>query len=474
MRFSLTAVVDRRSPAFLRGRLLPLAAMADAMLTGRDDRAVSQRIALMAFMVRVVSAVLALASQALMARWMGDREYGIFVVVWVAAVIVGGFACLGFQISIVRFIPEYLERKEDGLLRGVILGARLHGFAAGTVLALIGAGGLYFFGDALTQNYYVIPFYLAAICLPMLAVGEIQDGVARAFNWAGLALWPTYIYRPLAILLFMWLAIWFGAAADAISAMAATIAATWLVTAVQALLLRRRVKAAVPSGPRSYTSWLWIAISVPMFLVEGFYMLLTNVDILLVGWFMPPEQVAIYFAAVKTLAIVHFVYFGVRAAAANRFSRYWFAGERGKLEHFVRDTLHWTFWPSLLVAGALLVVGKPLLSLFGPSFVAGYPLLFVFVLGLLARASVGAAESLLTMANQQRLCAAIYAGVFTVNVVLNVVLVPMWGLMGAAAATSVALFVEAVALYFGVRQRLGIKCFVLFAFRPPQRLAEVN
>ncbi len=474
MRLSMTAAAGKLRPAFLRERLLPFAAMADAMLTGGDDRAVSQRIALTAFIIRVVSAVLALASQALMARWMGDREYGIFVVVWVAAVIIGGFACLGFQISIVRFIPEYLERKENGLLRGVIIGARVHGFLAGTVLALLGAGGLFFFGDLLSQHYYIIPFYLAAICLPMLAVGEIQDGVARAFNWPGLALWPTYIYRPLLILFLMWLALRLGWQADAITAMAATIAATYLVTAVQALLLRRRVAQAVPKVPRSYRSLLWIAISMPMFLVEGFYMLLTNVDILLVGWFMPPEDVAIYFAAVKTLAIVHFVYFGVRAAAANRFSRYYFAGERVKLENFVRDTLHWTFWPSLLVAAALLVVGRPLLSLFGPSFTAGYPLLFVFMVGLLARASVGAAESLLTMANEQRICAAIYAGVFVANVVLNIILVPMWGLMGAAVATSIALTAEAIGLYWGVRARLGINCFVLFAFRPPQRVAEAG
>ena len=38
-------------------------------------------------------------------------------------------------------------------------------------------------------------------------------------------------------------------------------------------------------------------------------------------------------------------------------------------------------------------------------------------------------------------------------------------------SASIALTAEAIALYWGVRQRLGINCFVLFAFRPPHRIA---
>src|SRR6266568_2080325 len=86
------------------------------------ERAVSQRIALIAFAVRVLSAVIAYVSQVLLARWMGDFEYGVFVIVWVGAVILGGLACLGFQTAIVRFVPEYIERGETELLRGVLVG----------------------------------------------------------------------------------------------------------------------------------------------------------------------------------------------------------------------------------------------------------------------------------------------------------------------------------------------------------------
>ena len=473
MRISFAGVASRVWPPALRNRLLPLAETLDATLAGADERAVSRRVALVAFATRIVSAVIALGSQVLMARWMGDHEYGVFVVVWVAAVIVGGLSCFGFQMSVVRFIPEYLEKNAHGLLRGIIVGARAYGLATSTALALIGAAGVWLLSDTL-NSYYVMPFYLAAICLPMLAIGEIQDGMSRAFNWAGLALWPTFIYRPIAILVFMFLAIQFGRPADAVTAMLATIAATYLVTCIQGLALRRRLKKTVPPGPREFHPIHWIAISLPIFLVEGLFNLMTNVDILVVGAYVDPASAGIYFAAVKALAIVHFVYFAVRAGAAQRFSKYYAAGDRAQLQSFLRDTLHWTFWPSLLISVALLLLGKPILSLFGPSFVEGYPLFFIFVVGLLVRASVGPAESILTMAGEQRICALVYAIVFALNVALNFMLVPVMGLPGAAIATATAMSIEAIALAIVIHQRLGFKSWIGFAIEPVRRPVEAS
>src|SRR4029078_8656438 len=108
--------------------------------------------------------------------------------------------------------------------------------------------------------------------------------------------------------------------------------------------------------------------ALPIFVVEGFFVLLTNVDIIIVGHLMTPDKVAVYFAAVKTMALVHFVYFSVRAGSAQRFSRYYVAGDTARLAAFVRDTLHWTFWPSVAMVALVLLVGRPLLALFGPSF----------------------------------------------------------------------------------------------------------
>jgi O-antigen/teichoic acid export membrane protein len=351
------------------------------------------------------------------------------------------------------------------LLRGVIVGSRLQGFVAATILALIGGSGLYFFGAHL-ESYYLIPLFLGAITLPMMAIAELQDGLSRAFNWADLSLWPTYVIRPVLVLVFMWIAVRYGARPDAVTGMAAVIAATYVTSIGQLLMLERRVRRAVPAGPRDYAPTEWISIALPIFVVEGLFNLLTNIDIMLVGHFAEPDQVAIYYAAAKTMVLLHFVYYAVKAGSAQRFSQYYASGDRTRLAAFLRDTIHWTFWPTLALAVFLLVFGRPLLLFFGPSFGSGYPLLFILAAGILVRASIGPAEILLAMAGQQGIAAVIYVATFVVNVALNVILIPRYGLSGAAFAVSISLVVETAALYTLIATRLGLHCSIFTAFGP--------
>ena len=67
-----------------------------------------------------------------------------------------------------------------------------------------------------------------------------------------------------------------------------------------------------------------------------------------------------------------------------RTEAYYASGDRLKLQSFIRDTLHWTFWPSLAATVVLLALGKPLLWLFGPQFVVGYDIMFIAAIGLVA------------------------------------------------------------------------------------------
>jgi O-antigen/teichoic acid export membrane protein len=117
------------------------------------------------------------------------------------------------------------------------------------------------------------------------------------------------------------------------------------------------------------------------------------------------------------------------------------------------------------MAIVVLVLGQPMLWLFGPGFDAGYPLLFLLVLGVVARAAVGPCESLLTMSGNQNICAFVYALTLAVNVGLSMVLIPRIGLWGAAIGTAVAMIFEAAALSFTVWRRLGIVMAIFLPYR---------
>ncbi|CDX14449.1 Multi antimicrobial extrusion protein MatE [Mesorhizobium sp. ORS 3324] len=466
MRFSAATTAGRFLPQRWALRMRPLLGRIDAVLFTADERGEAGRMSLIAFSIRIVSAVIAFVSQVLMARWMGSFEYGISVLVWVTMVIVGNLACLGFHTSVIRFIPEYRERGMLAELRGIVLASRLFVLVASTVIAGLGALGVWLSSDWI-ENYYVVPFILGVICLPMIALGDLLQGLARANSWALLALSPTYLVRPVLILAFLALMLVMNYAPDAKTAIFASIAATYVTTLGQLMAVTSRMDKKIPAGLMTVHFGQWFLVSLPIFLVESFFFLLTNADVLMVGAYLDPNDVAVYFATVKTLALVHFVYFAVKAGVAQRYAQFTH-GEPERLAAFARETVSWTFWPSLAMALLVLALGEPMLVLFGPEFTAGYPLLFLLVLGVVARGAVGPCESLLTMSGNQNICAAVYAMTLALNIGLNVILIPLFGLWGAAVATSLAMVFEASALSFTVWRKLGI---VMAIFVPADKEA---
>ncbi|THK35279.1 lipopolysaccharide biosynthesis protein [Ensifer sp. MPMI2T] len=445
----------RMLPSALRQRLSPLLVRLGPIASGADPKSRAQRTALIAFAIRIFSAAIALVSQIVLARLMGEFEYGVFVFVWVLAILFGNLSCLGLHAAVIRFVPEYQTAGAVAEIRGLTTAARVFALLSATALATIGAIGLWFFADMI-EHYHLVALYLGLVALPMIALGDVMDGTARAHSWPLAAMSPTFIIRPLLILAFMVLATAAGLPNSAKTAMVAALAATYVTTLGQFLAMTSRLRRRYVRGPMKVELGPWLRLSVPIFLVEGFGFLLTNSDVVIVGFYLPPDDVAIYFAAAKTMALVHFVMFAVKAAAGPRFSEAMASSESRRLAEIATESAHWSFWPSLAMGGTVLVAGRFLLSLFGPAFTAGAPLMAILFAGILAKAFVGPVETLLTMAGRQKLCAILYATALAVNIALNLVLIPAFGLMGAAFATAGAMVFEAAILHLAARRTFAI------------------
>ncbi|MDE2373777.1 MAG: polysaccharide biosynthesis C-terminal domain-containing protein, partial [Hyphomicrobiales bacterium] len=145
---------------------------------------------------------------------------------------------------------------------------------------------------------------------------------------------------------------------------------------------------------------------------------------------------------------------------AHKFAEYHISGDHQRLRASLRQAVRLTFWPSLGSIVLLLVLGKPLLRLFGQNFDSGYYLMFIIAVGLLARASVGPAERLLNMLGERHACALVYAASFALNLALCITLIPSWGLAGAAAGSTLALVFESAGLFLVAKYRLGLHCFI--------------
>ena len=426
-------------------------------LTG--EHSLSQRMAGTAFAIRAASAGIVFLSQVLLARWMGDTEFGTYVYVWTWLMLVGELVHLGMPLTAQRFIPQYTHARAFELLRGYLAASRWITFGVGTAAALVGALIVYL-AQAALDTHFIMPLYLACVALPFYASTFMFDGMARSYNWINVALLPPFVMRPLLLVAGVAAARAAGFAMDATTAMGALALATWLSALFQLFMLERRLATVVPPGRKTFEMKVWLNTALPIVLVWGMYTLLTSTDVLVLKVFHPAAEVAHYYAAAKTLALISIIQYAVAAATAHQFTAYHVAGDRAGLAAFAAGTVRWVFWPSLAGCLLMLLLGKPVLSLFGAGFSDAYPVIVLLAAGQLARASVGPAERLLNMLGQQRTCALAYAAAFAVNLLGCIVLAPKFGGVGVASATASAFIVESALLFLIARRCLGLHMFI--------------
>lgn len=424
-----------------------------------SDSSLARRLAGAAFLIRVASALVAFVSQIALARWLGGFQFGIYIYVWTWVLLLGGMVDLGLGSASQRFIPEYTELKNFALLRGYLRGSRWLAAIIATSIAAAAAALVKLASPHLAANT-VLPLYIACAALPICGLAQVLSGIARSYDWINLGLSPAYVLRQILLLALLSCAFVFGMPMNAVTAIFTAVAAWWGVTIGQFVVLNRRLAKVVEPGPKAYAVRSWLSTSAPIFVVEAFYLLLTYADVIVLQLFRPPNEVGIYYAAAKTMALVAFIYFSVAQTLAHKFAEYHVAGDPKRLADILAIAVRMTFWPSLGSVLVLLALGQPLLRMFGHEFVPGYYLMFILAIGLLARASVGPVERLLNMLGERRSCALIYGASFAINIALCFLLIPRLGIAGAAIANAITLVCESTSLFFVAKFRLGLHCFI--------------
>lgn len=415
--------------------------------------------------IRVLGAGLAYGSMVLLARWLGAYEFGIYAYVQVVTMLMGIGLSFGFSSSGLRFVSTYLARGKLRRLSGFLTCS----YRAVMLISIAGAaaaGVLVYAGRQFIDAWYVTPLLVGMAAVPLWTLLTQLEGTARAFGWVNLAYVPNYILRPLLLIALVGAYALVGGTADAVTALWALVGACGLAAMIQGAIVWRRSRARLSAVQPAYHARHWFAVSLGFLLIDGFRMLLDNTDILLVGHLLDPHSVAIYFAVIRTSGLIGFIAFSVNAFAVPRFAEIHSTGSRADLQAFVSHVIRMMFWPSLLAAVAMALLGPTLLSLFGPDFGAGYPAMLVVLVGLVLRAATLPVEYLLNMTGHHRDTMRVYAAAAAANVALNLVLIPALGILGAAVASYAAMLGGNLWLYRLVRERLGIEaCVVRFASR---------
>lgn len=397
------------------------------------------------FSIRVGAAGLAFVSQILIARLIGEEDFGRVAAAVTVMLIGASLATLGLDGACQRFVAQYWKKQQFSLLRGYLRDSLLVSAILGSVLGTLGALASFVFDPVLA---------LAFLAVPVLSLMMVNEGVAKSYDWPILAFAPNYLLRPVFLLLLIGAVAVLGYAQDGISVMIATVVAAVLALVVQAAWVRARLSRLLTPGPREHRFKGWVTVSAPMIVGELGLLVMISADVIVLRLFRDPAEVGIYFAAIKSLALVQFVSYAVANASAHRVSAFHVSGEHQKLRDFVRRACIWTFLPSLAFAVLLLSFGKPILSLFGPAFLDGWPAMVIVTVGYLVRAAMGPAERVLNMIGGERTAARIYVAAAILAVALNLALVPTWGITGAATALAATMCFETVVLALCLRRRL--------------------
>jgi len=411
--------------------------------------------ALMIYGLRIVGAGLIFLAQIVIARWLDPTQYGVFANIWVAFILLGGWASLGLGGSMIRFVPEYTAQGRQALLRGLRRTGRAVGFVFAIVIGVVGYAALQVAGDAVDPAYHG-PIVLALVAMPFYAMSDVNDGLCRGYGWPIRGIAPNYILRPILMIVAVVAAeLMIGMDATATSAMAAVAVAFAITIVVQTVITESGVRGVLPEGKADYAIKSWLAVSLPLLLTEGMLALMGYVDVLLVGAMRGAEEVGLYYAATRVVALVAFVPYAVIAVFGPRFSASNAVGDVAALRDTASQALTLSLWPSFALAIGIGIVGPLLLMAFGAEFVSAYDALLLLLVAALLRAAVAPAQTMLAMTGHHSICVVILALALGANVVLNLVLIPVAGLVGAALATAIAVGFEIVLSVIVIKQRFG-------------------
>lgn len=431
------------------------ASPASVLVRLRVLRAGPARAALTVFAIRVSSAGFAYGSQVLAARLMGWDAYGVFAAIWVWTAMLGHALTLGLSQGACRFLPGDQARGDLDHARGYIRAGAC--VTAGAALSVAGLGvALLFLEPGLFAPAYRAPLLIAACVMPLFALQDYLEGVARSQDWVGLAIAPPYLLRQTVMMVCMVGAVLLGAPPRAEVAMACMLIAAAVATTLQAVLLAARLRNRMERGPSRYRWRHWLGTSLPIAGIDLANAGFTFVDVIVLGALVSPAELGLYFAATRIQQFVVFVHFAASAATLQRYSAAQAADDRPRLADLVRRQGRLTAAATALVGIGVLAASPVLLAMFGPGLGSSVPILCVLVAGSIAASLFGPGEDLLTMLGGERLCAGITAAVLALAALLCLALVPSFGTLGAALAMALATTTRALVLAWAAGRLHGL------------------
>lgn len=415
--------------------------------------------------ITVIGTGLGILMRLILARAVDTQAFGDFMYVmsWVNILVV---VCLwGLEASSLRFVPGYHALSEFDKLNSFFV----YGLRRTTITALV-IGGILIAVTALLQHQMsrdlMFTFWIASLLIPINTIISLARSMLLAFKHIVVAQLPWAILRPLFFLLVIAAIALLGNQSNAVEAFTIyTLLSTGILAFYLYALFSKTSVSVRSSSVYPEEKALWDESAKQLLSQSVLRLFNSQTDVILIGFFLGTAEVGIYTAAVTVVLLLDFSLNAVNTVVAPIFSGLYSQGKIGELQQVVQLTARGVTTYAIVASILIFIGGKTLLGLFGPEFIAAYEALLILMAGRFVNSFAGSVGFLMTTSGHEHIATRILTLSAVTSIVLNFLLIPALGIVGAALANSIAMITWNVLMYINVKRRLGIDPTILSSFR---------
>lgn len=395
-----------------------------------------------------------------LARVLGQADYGIYTYTVALAAILTIPASFGFDRLLVREVSIYTVKAKWGQLRGLLQWSNRFVLAAS--IGLVSVILTIVWSADLIASPLKIPISVGLLYIPVGALRSLRLAVMKGLDQVTWSLIPEWVITPIILIGVVSTVQWISPASiSAISIIVIYLTVMVATLGLGSAMLRHILPKAIQQAAPQYDKKSWIIGAFPMMILGGLQIIHTRIDILMLGMLRSTDDVAIYSAVLQGTQFTGVILLSANVVIATRIASLYAENNREQLQYLVIYSARTITVLSCLSVTVLVGFGSAYLRFFGDDYVQGWGSLVILSLGQLVNAATGSVGVLLTMTGHERYMV-ISTGLSAIlNVLLNTILIPLWGLNGAALATTISLiFINtAKSLWVARTLRLNATCF---------------
>jgi len=416
------------------------------------------------FTLRAINTLLSFVVGVILARVLGPSKYGIYAYVMVWIGFLGTLLPLGFDTLLAREVAVFHAADQWGKCKGLLLRSNQIIFFitfAGVLIAEI----VFWGASQFVHAEIILIFQVGMLILPFLALGRVRQAILRGFRYVILAQMPEMLFRYGLFLILILVTIWlFGV--DSLSPLIAIslhLVAVIIMFLIGTLFLLRRLPSQIKSTDKICQTKMWFYSALPFLFLSGVILLSNQVDIIILGIISNAKNVAIYRVVVSAAQLVLFVLVAFTMVIAPIIARLYVEKDYKKLQRLITLCSQVILLLTLPIVIFLVIFGHWFLSfVYGSVYGDGGAVaLMVLAIAQFVNASCCSVSVLLNMTNHEKENIKAFLITMILNIILSIILIPKFGINGAAFSNGLGLVLWNLILYFKVKQKVGIDAFAL-------------